>query len=98
MLFFPYHLWHRPPSLPFLHLLNFYNECLDYNITHTYGAKRFFSIDVLLVTGAKAPHLNTVYNTHKSMNKKKTTLLVVDNVCDVLEEAVRQTIDRTRRF
>uniref|UniRef100_A0A0N5BUB2 AB hydrolase-1 domain-containing protein n=1 Tax=Strongyloides papillosus TaxID=174720 RepID=A0A0N5BUB2_STREA len=44
-------------------------------------------IEALLVTGAKAPHIATVYTTHKSMNKKKTTLLVVDNVSDVLTEA-----------
>ncbi len=46
-------------------------------------------MDALLVTGAKASHLHTVYTTHKSMNKKKTTLLVVDNVGDVMAEAVR---------
>ena len=45
-------------------------------------------MDALLVTGAKAPHIHTVYTTHKSMNKKKTTLLVVDNVSDVMAEAV----------
>jgi hypothetical protein len=45
-------------------------------------------MDALLVTGAKATHLQTVYTTHKSMNKKKTTLLVVDNVSDVMAEAV----------
>lgn len=45
-------------------------------------------MDALLVTGAKAPHISTVYNTHKNMNKKKTTLLVVDNVSDVMAEAV----------
>jgi len=50
------------------------------------GAK-LDNIDVLLVTGAKASHLNTVYATHKSMNKKRTTLLVVDNVSDVMAEA-----------
>jgi len=44
-------------------------------------------MDALLVTGAKASHLHTVYTTHKSMNKKKTTLLVVDNVSDVMAEA-----------
>uniref|UniRef100_A0AC35U883 AB hydrolase-1 domain-containing protein n=1 Tax=Rhabditophanes sp. KR3021 TaxID=114890 RepID=A0AC35U883_9BILA len=44
-------------------------------------------IEALLVTGAKTPHIATVYTTHKSMNKRKTTLLVVDNVCDVLTEA-----------
>lgn len=47
-----------------------------------------FRIDALLVTGSRAPHIQTVYNTHKSMNKKKTTLLVVDNVADVMSEAV----------
>lgn len=47
-----------------------------------------FSIDALLVTGSKAPHLQSIYNTHKNMNKKKTTLLVVDNVSDVMDEAV----------
>jgi len=45
------------------------------------------TMDALLVTGAKASHLHTVYTTHKSMNKKKTTLLVVDNVSDVMSEA-----------
>uniref|UniRef100_A0A914V174 Uncharacterized protein n=1 Tax=Plectus sambesii TaxID=2011161 RepID=A0A914V174_9BILA len=45
------------------------------------------NMDALLVTGAKASHLHTVYTTHKSMNKKKTTLLVVDNVGDVMAEA-----------
>ena len=50
------------------------------------GAK-LDSIDALLVTGSRAPHIQTVYNTHKIMNKKKTTLLVVDNVTDVMVEA-----------
>jgi len=50
------------------------------------GAK-LNNMDALLVTGAKAPHLQSIYNTHKNMNKKKTTLLVVDNVCDVMSEA-----------
>ncbi|KAH7732076.1 Ndr [Aphelenchoides avenae] len=45
------------------------------------GAK-LDTMDALLVTGAKAPQISTVYNTHKNMNKKKTTLLVVDNVSD----------------
>uniref|UniRef100_F1KZG5 Protein NDRG3 n=1 Tax=Ascaris suum TaxID=6253 RepID=F1KZG5_ASCSU len=45
------------------------------------------NMDALLVTGARASHLHTVYTTHKSMNKKKTTLLVVDNVSDVMAEA-----------
>lgn len=40
------------------------------------------------MSGSKASHLHTVYTTHKSMNKKKTTLLVVDNVADVMVEAV----------
>lgn len=50
------------------------------------GAK-LDTIDALLVTGSRAPHIQTVYNTHKNMNKKKTTLLVVDNVSDVMAEA-----------
>ncbi|MCP9266377.1 Ndr family protein [Dirofilaria immitis] len=45
------------------------------------------NMDALLVTGARASHLHTVYTTHKSMNKRKTTLLVVDNVSDVMAEA-----------
>ena len=49
-------------------------------------------MDVLLVTGAKASHLHTVYTTHKSMNRRKTTLLVVDNVADVMAEAVSDLI------
>ncbi len=45
-------------------------------------------MDALLVTGAKASNLHTVYTMHKSMPKKKMTLLVVDNVGDVMAEAV----------
>ncbi|EYC39054.1 hypothetical protein Y032_0679g1461 [Ancylostoma ceylanicum] len=45
------------------------------------------SVDTLLVSGSKASHLHTVYTTQKSMNRRKTTLLVVDNVADVLQEA-----------
>lgn len=50
------------------------------------GAK-LENMDALLVTGSRAPHLQTVYNTHKMMNKKKTTLLVVDGASDVMQEA-----------
>ncbi|KJH42341.1 Ndr family protein [Dictyocaulus viviparus] len=46
-----------------------------------------FSVDTLLVSGSKASHLHTVYSTQKSMNRRKTTLLIVDNVADVLQEA-----------
>ncbi|CAB3410482.1 unnamed protein product [Caenorhabditis bovis] len=56
------------------------------DLSSTIGTK-LESVDALLVTGSKAPHLHTVYTTHKSMNKKKTTLLVVDNVSDVMLEA-----------
>ena len=28
-----------------------------------------FSMDALLVTGSKAPHIQSIYNTHKNMNK-----------------------------
>ncbi|KIH53735.1 Ndr family protein [Ancylostoma duodenale] len=45
------------------------------------------NVDTLLVSGSKASHLHTVYTTQKSMNRRKTTLLVVDNVADVLQEA-----------
>lgn len=45
------------------------------------------NMDALLVTGSKAPHIQSIYNTHKNMNKKKTTLLVVDSVSDVMTEA-----------
>ncbi|CAJ0955154.1 unnamed protein product, partial [Mesorhabditis belari] len=45
------------------------------------------TVDALLVSGGNRPHLGSVYSTHKIMNKKKTTLLIVDNVCDVMTEA-----------
>ncbi|CAJ0955238.1 unnamed protein product, partial [Mesorhabditis belari] len=45
------------------------------------------TVDALLVSGGNRPHLGSVYSTHKNMNKKKTTLLIVDNVCDVMTEA-----------
>ncbi|KAH7722483.1 Ndr [Aphelenchoides avenae] len=48
---------------------------------------RLDTIDVLLVAGAKAPFINAVHQMHKTMNKKKTTLLVVDDVSDVAVEA-----------
>lgn len=56
------------------------------DLSSTVGTK-LDTVDVLLVSGSKASHLHTVYTTHKSMNKKKTTLLVVDNVADVMVEA-----------
>ncbi|PIC15348.1 hypothetical protein B9Z55_022360 [Caenorhabditis nigoni] len=56
------------------------------DLSSTIGTK-LETVDALLVTGSKASHLHTVYTTHKSMNKKKTTLLVVDNVADVMQEA-----------
>ncbi|EFP04075.1 hypothetical protein GCK72_023158 [Caenorhabditis remanei] len=56
------------------------------DLSATIGTK-LETVDALLVTGSKASHLHTVYTTHKSMNKKKTTLLVVDNVADVMQEA-----------
>ncbi|CAD6185474.1 unnamed protein product [Caenorhabditis auriculariae] len=56
------------------------------DLSSTIGDK-LENVDALLVSGSKAPHLHTVYTTHKSMNKRKTTLLVVDNVADVMQEA-----------
>ncbi|PAV58137.1 hypothetical protein WR25_11771 [Diploscapter pachys] len=56
------------------------------DLSSTIGTK-LENVDALLVSGSKAQHLHTVYTTHKSMNKKKTTLLVVDNVSDVMQEA-----------
>ncbi|KAH7704647.1 Ndr [Aphelenchoides avenae] len=44
-------------------------------------------MDVLLVNGSMAPYIGTVYVTYKNMNQEKTTLLVVDNVTDVMDEA-----------
>lgn len=58
------------------------------SLIQVYNLLFYFSIDALLVTGSRTPHIQTVYNTHKNMNKKKTTLLVVDNVSDVMAEAV----------
>uniref|UniRef100_A0A1I8BRG4 F-box domain-containing protein n=1 Tax=Meloidogyne hapla TaxID=6305 RepID=A0A1I8BRG4_MELHA len=50
------------------------------------GAK-LDNMDVLMVSGSQSPHLQAVYHMHKGMNKKKTTLLVVGGVCDILHEA-----------
>lgn len=52
-----------------------------------------FRVDVLLVVGAKASQLNTVYTMHQAMSKTNTTLLVVDDVGDVLTEAVRLSVE-----
>ena len=63
-----------------------YSFCKRSDFSTIIGAK-LDTMDALLVTGSKAPHIHTVYTTHKNMNKKKTTLLVVDNVSDVMAEA-----------
>jgi hypothetical protein len=47
-------------------------------------------MDALLVTGARAPHLQSIYNTHKMMNKvmnslPKFVLLAIVNV-KIIEE------------
>ncbi|KRZ96976.1 Uncharacterized protein T08_11255 [Trichinella sp. T8] len=44
-------------------------------------------VDALLVVGSRASHLHTVYTMHQSMSKLKSTLLVVDDVGDVISEA-----------
>lgn len=44
-------------------------------------------LDTLLVTGAKASHLHTVHTMRSHMDPKKTTLLTIDDVGDVLYEA-----------
>ncbi|XP_076372402.1 uncharacterized protein ZK1073.1-like [Tachypleus tridentatus] len=43
-------------------------------------------VDTLLVTGSKASHLHTVHTMHASMDPRRTTLLKVDGVGDVLLE------------
>ncbi|VDN52642.1 unnamed protein product [Dracunculus medinensis] len=63
-----------------------FSFCKRSDISSLLGSK-LENMDALLVTGARASHLHTVYTTHKSMNKRKTTLLVVDNVSDVMAEA-----------
>lgn len=55
-------------------------------------------MDVLLVNGSMAPYIGTVYVTYKNMNQEKTTLLVVDNVTDVMDEAVHLTALPFKKF
>lgn len=43
--------------------------------------------EALLVVGSKAQHMHTVRTMHAAMNKTGSSLLVVDNVGDVLSEA-----------
>ena len=45
-------------------------------------------MDTLLVTGAKASHNHTVHTMHAHMNKAKSSLVKMDDVGDVLIEAV----------
>ena len=45
-------------------------------------------MDTLLVTGAKASHNHTVHTMHSHMNKAKSSLVKLDDVGDVLIEAV----------
>jgi protein NDRG1 len=61
-----------------------YSKRTDF--TDIIGAK-LENMDVLMVSGSRSPHLQSVYHMHKGMNKKKTTLLVVDGVCDIIQEA-----------
>nr|XP_045615072.1 uncharacterized protein ZK1073.1-like isoform X4 [Procambarus clarkii] len=44
------------------------------------------SVETLLVTGAKASHVNTVHTMHQNCNKQKASLLKIDDVGDVLAE------------
>lgn len=43
-------------------------------------------VETLLVTGAKASHVNAVHNMHQACNKTKASLLKVDDIGDVLTE------------
>jgi len=43
-------------------------------------------VETLLVTGAKASHVNAVHNMHQACNKTKASLLKIDDVGDVLTE------------
>lgn len=43
-------------------------------------------VETLLVTGAKASHVNTVQTMHQNCNKQKASLLKIDDVGDVLQE------------
>ena len=51
-------------------------------------------MDTLLVTGAKASHNHTVHTMHAHMNKAKSSLVKLDDVGDVLIEAVSDRGDR----
>uniref|UniRef100_A0A5S6QP33 AB hydrolase-1 domain-containing protein n=1 Tax=Trichuris muris TaxID=70415 RepID=A0A5S6QP33_TRIMR len=44
-------------------------------------------VEALLVVGSKASHLHTIYTMHQSMSKYNSTLLVVDDIGDVLTES-----------
>ena len=51
--------------------------------------------DVMLVAGSLASHLHTVRTMANHLNKTKSTLVLIDGVGDVLNEAVSPCISRS---
>uniref|UniRef100_A0A183C9J3 BK_channel_a domain-containing protein n=1 Tax=Globodera pallida TaxID=36090 RepID=A0A183C9J3_GLOPA len=49
--------------------------------------EKLANVDVLLVTGANAPHNDNMMHMFKNMNKDRTGLLLAEGCLDVLEEA-----------
>ncbi|KAL3074060.1 hypothetical protein niasHT_033268 [Heterodera trifolii] len=56
------------------------------NICELIG-KKLANTDVLLITGSRAPHNQDVRHMFENMRRDKSTLLVIDEVIDVLAEA-----------
>ncbi|KAL3116609.1 hypothetical protein niasHT_001356 [Heterodera trifolii] len=56
------------------------------NICEIIG-KKLANTDVLLITGSRAPHNEDVRHMFENMRRDKSTLLVIDEVIDVLVEA-----------
>lgn len=54
--------------------------------------------DVMLVAGSLASHLHTVRTMANHLNKTKSTLVLIDGVGDVLNEAVSSRISRSASF
>lgn len=47
------------------------------------------NVDILLVTGSKAAYAADVEKEYQKMGKEKTSILKINDVADVVQEAVR---------
>ena len=67
-------------------MIAFSFRCSRTDVSETLEAR--LKTDVMLVTGTLASHLHTVHTMAAHLDKTKSTLVQIDGVGDVLNEAV----------